>query len=96
MIYWFTCAPDQVVHFQYNRQQYQADHDALTGWIHEITSCRPGQFSMALDEHHCTYCNYRSLCNRGIKAGIFDDAALIDDPELKLSIAFDRISEVEF
>lgn len=96
MIYWFTSAPDQVVHFPYSPKQYLADREVLSGWIHEIIACRPGQFSKTLDDKKCLYCVYRSLCDRGTSAGVRDDASLDEDPESKPDIPFDQISEVEF
>lgn len=96
MIYWFTSAPDQAVQFHYSLKQYQTDREVLAGWIREIIARRSGQFSLTSEEKKCQFCVYRSLCNRGVKAGALDDAAFDDDPDLKPEIPFDQIGEVEF
>lgn len=96
MIYWFTSAPEQAVHFQYSPQQYQADCDTLTRWITEISRGRPGQFSLTADERRCLYCGYRSLCNRGAAAGAYDESEWEDDPGAAARIPFDQIGEAEF
>jgi hypothetical protein len=96
MIYWFTNAPDQAVHFQYSQQQYQADYAALENTISEITHCRPGQFAMTLNERNCAYCVYRSLCNRGVGAGRLEEMDWDEEAGLANQVSFDQIAEVEF
>ncbi len=98
MIYWFTEFPAQPVRFAYDKEQYKADHDYLSDLITEITKLQPGQFYLTPDEKKCQLCNYRSMCNRGQKAGDWQDQeeeepkAAGDDTDL----AFEQIGEIEF
>ncbi len=48
------------------------DWDALTAMINEIGNHR--HFPLTEDEKKCTYCPYRSYCNRGGKAGRLDES----------------------
>jgi hypothetical protein len=96
MIYWFTSAPGQAIHFQYSEKQYQADCETLTRWVSEICHCQPGRFLQATNERNCLYCNYRSLCNRGVQAGTYDEAEWNEDPGAAVQISFDQVGEVEF
>jgi hypothetical protein len=96
MIYWFTNEPGQPMHFQYSQQQYQADGESLAGWAREIAARPAGQFPMTLDEKKCLYCVYRSLCNRGTRAGDWQDAPDEIEPNPGLDVPFDQIGEIEF
>ena len=47
------------------------------------------------DERLCRFCNYRSLCERGVEAGFLAD--LKDDLEMDdLEIDLEQIAEIEF
>lgn len=96
MIYWFTSDPDHPVHFHYNSKQFQADKIYLSAMVREIVTHTPGSFPLTLDEKKCTYCVYRSLCNRGIRAGGWDGAVEEVEPDVPLEISFDQIGEIEF
>jgi CRISPR/Cas system-associated exonuclease Cas4 (RecB family) len=98
MVYWFAEHPQEPQRFTYSSQQYQGDHDYLTGLVDEIQSLGEGDFNLTPDESRCKFCTYRSLCDRGITAGSLDQVEF--DPETEsageIDLDFDQIAEIEF
>jgi len=98
MIYWFAEFPGEPEHFLYDQKQYNEDRKFLTDLIVEIAHHKPGQFILTSDEKKCLYCSYRSLCNRGEKAGSWADQE--EEPETTsvqtVDLNFEQIGEVEF
>jgi hypothetical protein len=100
MIYWFAAAPDEVERLSYSHAEYEQDEHYLTELIHTIQA--QSRFELTPDEWRCRFCTYRSLCQRGIGAGGFDDGAdesltdTTDTDEFDLDFDFDQIAEVEF
>lgn len=96
LIYWFTSQPDQPVHIQYSEKLLRSDGEYLKALVKDIASRPAGQFPLTLDEKKCTYCVYRSLCNRGKQAGQWEDDQANDDAVIDLELPFDQIGEIEF
>ncbi len=98
MVYWFPEFPAIPERFLYDQAQYEADRDYLANLINEIARIKPGQFSLTPDEEKCRVCVYRSLCDRGEKAGEWDD--LEDEGEIAFAgdagPGFEQIGEIEF
>jgi len=98
MVYWFTEFPAEPERFSYDRDQFDADREYLSKLIGDIARLNPGQFYLTPDEGKCRYCVYRSLCDRGEKAGDWKDQeseavpASMDDAGL----GFEQIGEIEF
>ncbi|MGA2489824.1 MAG: PD-(D/E)XK nuclease family protein [Anaerolineales bacterium] len=97
MIYWYADFPSEPASFSYNPAQYKHDWDDLTGMINEIGHHR--HFPLTEDEKKCTYCPFRSYCNRGRKAGIF----VLEDAEeerevnsIEFNLHYEQIAEIEF
>lgn len=96
MVYWFVANEGQTVEFEYSSEQMQSDEKYLSGLISEIESAN--KFWLTEDTHKCRYCSYRSLCNRGDKAGDwndFDADEISDEPD-SFDVDFDQIAEIEF
>jgi hypothetical protein len=96
LIYWFTSQPDQPVHIQYSEKLFRSDGEYLQSLVKDISTRPSGQFPLTLDEKKCTYCVYRSLCNRGIQAGNWQEDSEEDDTPIDLEQPFDQIGEIEF
>jgi hypothetical protein len=98
MIYWFAGRPGQPEHFAYNFQAYQEDEAHLSDLIATIQQLEEGDFPLTSDLRHCAYCVYRSLCERGARAGYLDDAdaELTVEEEIGFGLDFDQIAEIEF
>ena len=104
MIYWFAQYPDQPVTLPYDAAQYADDHQYLSELIEEIENLPGiGERSHALagfewpktpDERKCAYCVYRSLCNRGVRAGTSDPGE--EDFDLVARINIEQIDAIEY
>lgn len=100
MLYWFTQEPDEPERLTYNRAQYQLDGEALAALVRAIVSAQPDDFPRTDDTSRCRFCTYRSLCDRGTRAGDLGSTDDIPDVESdagwKLESDFDQIAEIEF
>ncbi len=97
MIYWFSNQPQSPVRFRYDENQYAMDESYLTSLVGQITDLEEADFERTSDVRFCRYCVYRSLCERGEKAGDLDSWEDSDetDDELDFDIDFDQIAEVD-
>jgi hypothetical protein len=98
MIYWFAEHPEQPERFPYNAAQFERDGDYLAGLLAEIEKRGEKDFELTADETQCRFCTYRSLCQRGIKAGDFrlDEVEIDSESDILLDFDFDQIAEIEF
>lgn len=96
MTYWFVGHDGEQVTFDYSAKQMQADEADLLKLINDIASSN--LFPLANDIRHCTFCTYRSLCNRGETAGQWDDfeADEVVNEDDSFDVDFDQIAEIEF
>lgn len=67
MTYWFAEFPADPAVFSYDGQQFTRDAAALEGLVAELEQARA--FPLTEVQVHCRYCVYRSLCDRGERAG---------------------------
>ncbi len=95
MVYWFVANDGETVEFDYSTEQMQADKEYLSGLISDIADAN--LFPLTADTNKCRFCSYRSLCNRGDKAGDWDDFDA-DEPDTvdSFDVDFDQIAEIEF
>lgn len=94
MIYWFPDFPNDPARFDYTADQFKRDWDALTKLADEITTA--SSFPKTDEVSKCSYCPYRSYCNRGIRAGDALDTELETEAEELFDINFEQIGEIEF
>ena len=73
MMYWFPEFPDRPEQILYSIAQFEEDRYFLQKQVEEICTHSAGAFWMAEDEKRCLYCEYRSYCGRGCKAGCMED-----------------------
>lgn len=98
LIYWFTAEPGKPQRFKYSTDQYQDDEKLLRAWIEAIQRSADQPMLMTSDiEHQCSLCNYRSFCERGQRAGAWDDESVEQqtDPQ-SIDFDFSQIEEIEF
>ena len=69
MLYWFAAFPEKPERFVYSQSAYDQDTAFLTGLLDEIAHLRADQFHLTTHTERCAFCVYRSLCNRGERAG---------------------------
>jgi len=98
MVYWFAEHPREVQKITYSADQFRADQEYLHGLVNEIESLTEADFHLTADESKCKYCTYRSLCDRGIAAGVIDPGEIFDDPQESedFELDFDQVAEIEF
>ena len=98
MIYWFANHPARPEQFAYDDAKHNADLVYLAALIKEIASREAGDFPLTTEERRCQYCGFRSYCQRGIRAGLLDDAE--GEPELEdefdFVLDFEQIAEIEY
>jgi hypothetical protein len=98
MIYWYPAMPDQPERFAYSPQLLQRDEQFLSNLVERIKfAVQSGNFPLVEDKQPCTYCVYRSFCDRGEKPGLL--AALPEEPQEVLDVLaldWDQIAEIQF
>jgi hypothetical protein len=73
MMYWFPEFPDRPEQINYSAAQFEDDRRFLQTQVETICRQPAGAFSMAENGKLCLYCEYRSYCGRGCKAGCMDE-----------------------
>lgn len=100
MIYWFANFSGQTETLQYSQEKYQKDQEDFKKLAYEISNIPTGKFLLTDDERKCLFCNFRSLCNRGITAGDWhemeEEAPEIRDSGSLQDFDFDQIGEIAF
>ena len=94
MVYWFADFPNDPARFPYTSAQDQRDWDLLLKLSDEIKTA--SDFPLTDDITKCSYCHYRSYCQRGVKAGDADQAEAETEAEELFDINFEQISEIAF
>jgi CRISPR/Cas system-associated exonuclease Cas4 (RecB family) len=94
MVYWFADFPDRPERFPYSAAAYQADQDYLSDVVATIQRLAQADFPLTTDIRQCAYCVYRSLCDRGGKAGQLDEFDSLDEGAPALD--FDQTVEIEY
>ncbi len=102
MVYWFADFPNEPARFPYTSAQYKRDWDLLVKLADEIAKAVPqaqdGASSLPLtdDRTKCSYCPYRSYCERGVRAGEADQAEAQTEAEELFDVNFEQIGEIAF
>ncbi len=99
MIYWFAEYPQQPEIFAYSMAQFESDGVLLEGMAADILRRNEGDFSLTDNLDLCKFCAYRSLNDRGAKAGNLLAADTNDEGEnddFDLDFDLDQIAEIEF
>jgi hypothetical protein len=97
MIYWFTEAPAEPEVIAYTAEQYQKDGEYLESLAGQIAGLEQDDFAMTLTQERCSFCTYRSLCARGVTAGVLGEAGdgEAETPESE-DFNFEQIAEIAF
>jgi hypothetical protein len=76
MVYWVAGDPGEPVLLDYNGAQFSQDEGYLAGQVGEIREAFGAEtWSLTSDESRCRFCEYRSLCDRGVVAGSLEEFA---------------------
>lgn len=94
MIYWFAQHPDRPEVLTYDAAQHAADGAFLRELVAEIAgrAAQDGEWDKTPHERKCAYCTYRSLCRRGVAAGVIDPDQ--DETEFGPDINF-RLEDID-
>lgn len=101
MRYWFANFPDQPERLVYDATQHAADRTYLADLAAEIAQAGEDDFPLTGDVKRCRFCPYRSLCGRGVEAGLMSEEELDAAPmEMEADWAtefdFEQIGEIAF
>jgi len=102
MVYWFSNFPAAPMRFQYSQENYLEDEANFTQLVEEISSLGETDFLKTENVKRCSYCVYRSLCDRGVEAGVLEgvDSKLgievVQEEVFDFGLDFDQIAEIEF
>ena len=106
MRYWFTAAPADAVVFGYSSDLHADNRDRFVQILNDILNGeREADFPKVPDtdenrKRFCSYCIYRSRCDRGVAAGDleeYDEEEFSDvDLERALEFTLDEVQELAF
>lgn len=95
MVYWLAQSGGDTERFPYDAAQYAADSGYLADLVAGIAAQGGEIWPLTAQVDHCRCCNYRSLCERGVKPGFLQE--LGDDLEdAGLEIDLEQIAEMAF
>ena len=94
MVYWFADFPNEPARFLYTSTQYKRDWDMLAKLAEELEVA--SSYPLTNDRTKCSYCPYRSYCDRGVHAGAMDQAEAESDAEELFDVNFEQIGEITF
>ena len=97
MIYWFTEAPHEPEVIAYSEDQCQKDGAYLEALVGEIAGLKQEELNLTQHEERCAFCTYRSLCERGVKAGALGAGEDGDGETSEVEeLNFEQIAEIAF
>lgn len=94
MVYWFADYPNEPARFTYTSAQYKRDWDTLVKFAEEIHNA--SSYPLTDDRAKCSYCPYRSYCDRGVHAGDLEQAEAESEAEELFDVNFEQIGEIAF
>jgi hypothetical protein len=98
MMYWYPETPAEPEVFAYTAALFRRDEEFLSDLIEQVkNSAQKGQFPLVDDPKPCTYCIYRSFCNRGDRPGPLVN--LEEEPHEVIdmtALAWEQVAEIEF
>lgn len=97
MIYWYTSQPELPVRLPYSRPRYQEDESFLGSLMDHIASLSPEDFRRAGDSRPSRFCVYRSLCDREVAPGNWDELEDGDESmDEGVELDFEQVAEIAF
>lgn len=98
MMYWYPQAPDEPELFEYTQKRFQLDEEFLSELIDQIKStAEKDHFALVDNKKTCTYCVYRSFCDRGSNPGPLEETESEANDEIDiLALDWDQIAEIQF
>ena len=95
MVYWFAALRGETRRLAYDAEQCEADRRYLSNLISQIAAGHGSEWPLTSDEQDCSICNYRTLCDRRVRAGSLIE--LDDDlTPTEIEIDLEQVGETEF
>jgi CRISPR/Cas system-associated exonuclease Cas4 (RecB family) len=98
MLYWYPAALERPEEFEYSPALFRRDEQYLSELIERIKAAAENEeFPLVKDSKPCTYCVYRSYCDRGKRAGPLVEQT--EEPPATLDVSdlgWDQIAEIQF
>lgn len=97
--YWYPMSSDPEERFPYSKSKHSDNLNILTDVITKIDGLidSGGIFPLTDELENCSKCIYRSLCERGVRAGEIDVFTEIDQEDLSnVHFELDDIDGIEF
>ena len=95
MQYWFPEFPEKTIRFVKNLDEIESDRERISGLIKEIEETPEGNFLKTDHLKRCDYCEFRSLCRRGILAGnILQQDEYADLEQILGELTLEEIEEI--
>jgi hypothetical protein len=69
MAYWFAGAPGDPFFVEYGAAEFERDRAYLVDLVARVDRGFGGVWPLTEDQRRCRFCEYRSLCGRGVGAG---------------------------
>mgnify|MGYP000882756162 FL=1 len=91
MIYWYPAFPETPIKTPYSETRYTEEYGDLEEMIKNIASLTEAGFQKTDKEKTCNFCRYRSLCNRGVVAGMITEIQELPKGEDPFELDFDSI-----
>jgi len=99
MHYWYPLASDHEEVFNYSDKKHQEIEKKLQDIINSIKILIQNDTDFQLTDHltNCQYCVFRSLCDRGLTAGTYENSPYLNQEDLtNVRFDIDQVSEIEF
>ena len=97
MEYWFPGFPKNTISWEHSAAIHMNSRELLSSLIAEISQKEPGDFEKTSNDKRCAFCQYRSLCERGIQAGLSkEDENEMESNLISDDLDFDQIEEIAF
>ena len=92
MVYWYPAFDGAEIKIQYSQSQMIEDQEQIEWVISDIVAKKDEEdFLMTEKPKLCTYCRYRSLCDRGLAAGVAGTEDVVFDPDDIFNLNFNDL-----
>ncbi len=97
LVYWFPQFPEQAFSFPYSSIIMLEDEKLLSDLIQEIIQKAVGTFEKTEEKKRCSFCVYRSYCERGKQAGnLFEGEAEFNFDVDDLDLDIEKVEEISY
>jgi RecB family exonuclease len=98
MCYFYPLSSSPEVIFPYSDDQHKENSEQIRTWIEQLESMiETDNFPLTGDTARCKLCVFRSICDRGVKAGDVSSIEEIDEEDLSSNhFDFGQIIEIDY